>query len=99
MSIKTKNICLIKKILRGVVDTHAHIPNMHRATLYHMLCILKVHFGTFSMVNLALKFTKSNLYTVLNAINHQTIHICICFINAHFQNCQLHHIMFVLRAV
>ena len=55
---KTKNICLIKKILRGVVDTHAHIPNMHRATLYHMLCILKVHFGAFSMVNLALKFTK-----------------------------------------
>ena len=52
------NICLIKKILRGVVDTHAHIPNMHRATLYHMLCILKLHFGAFSMVNLAFKFTK-----------------------------------------
>ena len=56
---KTKNICLINKILHGVVDTHAHIPNMHGATLYHiMLCILKVHFGAFSMVNLALKFTK-----------------------------------------
>ena len=37
---------------------HAHIPNMHHATLYHMLCILKVHFGAFSMVNLAWKFTK-----------------------------------------
>ena len=55
---KTKNICLIKKILCGVVDTHTHIPNMHRATSYHMLCILKVHFGAFSMVNLAWKFTK-----------------------------------------
>ena len=31
---------------------------MHRAILYHMLRILKVHFGEFSMVNLALKFTK-----------------------------------------
>ena len=51
---------LIKQILLGVVDTHAHIPNnMHGATLYHnMLCILKVHFGAFSMVNLAFKFTK-----------------------------------------
>ena len=46
---KTKIICLIKKILRGVVDMHAHVPNMHCATLYHMLCILKVHFGAFSM--------------------------------------------------
>ena len=55
---KTKNICLIKKILRGFVVTHAHIPNMHRATFYHMLCIFKVHFGAFSMVNLALKCTK-----------------------------------------
>ena len=55
---KTKNVCLIKKILRGVVDTHAHIPNMHRATLYHMLCILKVNFVAFSMVHLAFKFTK-----------------------------------------
>ena len=53
-----KNICLFKQILRGVVDTHAHIPNMYRVTLYHMLCILKVNFGAFSMVNLALKFTK-----------------------------------------
>ena len=58
MSIKQTNICLIKKIPRGFVDTHAHIPNMHRATLYHMLCILKVHFGALRMVNLALKFTK-----------------------------------------
>ena len=55
---KTKNICLIKQILCVVVDTHTLIPNMHRATLYHMLCILKVHFGSFSMVNLAFKFTK-----------------------------------------
>ena len=62
MSIK-KNVCLIKTILRGAVDTHAHIPNMHRATLYHMLRILKVHFGAFSMVNLALKFTKV-IYTL-----------------------------------
>ena len=37
---------------------NAHIANMHRATLYHMLYILKVHFGAFGMVNLALKFTK-----------------------------------------
>ena len=55
---KTKNICLIKTILCGAVDTHAHIQNMHRATLYHILCISEVHFGAFSMVNLALKFTK-----------------------------------------
>ena len=55
---KTINICLIKEILRGVVDTHAHIPNMYRATLYHMLCILKVHFGVFGMVNLAFKLFK-----------------------------------------
>ena len=55
---KTKHICVIKKIQRRVVDTHAHIQNMHRATLHHMLCILKVHFGAFNMVNLALKFTK-----------------------------------------
>ena len=49
---KTKNIYLIKKILRGVIDTHVLIPNMHRATFYHnfMLCILKVHFGAFSFV-------------------------------------------------
>ena len=58
MSIKQKQNSLIKKILRVVVDTYAHIPNMHRATLCHTLCILKVHFGAFSMVNLALKFTK-----------------------------------------
>ena len=57
-------VSLIKKIQRGVVDTHAHIPNTHRATLYHMLCILKVHFGAFSMVNLALKFTKKVIYTL-----------------------------------
>ena len=61
---KTKNICLIKKILHGVVDTHAHIPNMHRPTLYHMLCILKVHFGASSMVNLASKFTKKVIYSL-----------------------------------
>ena len=58
MSIKNKKYLFNQKILRGVVDTHAHIPNMHHATLYHMLCILKVHFGAFTMVNLALKFTK-----------------------------------------
>ena len=66
---KTKIICVIKKILGGVLDTHAHIPNMYRATLYRMLCILKVHFGAFSMVNLALKFTKKVIYTLLNPIN------------------------------
>ena len=54
---KTKNICLIKKILNEFVDTHADIPNMHRATFYQM-CIFEVHFGAFSMVNLALKCTK-----------------------------------------
>ena len=61
---KTKNICLNKKILREFVDTHAQIPNMHRATFYHMFCIFYVRFGAFSMVNLALKCTKSNLYTI-----------------------------------
>ena len=47
---KRKNI--VKKILRGVVDTNAHIPNMHRATLYHMLCILKVHFGAYGQLGI-----------------------------------------------
>ena len=55
---KTKNICLFTKILYEFVDTRAHIPNMHRATFYHMLCIFKDHFCAFSMVNLALKCTK-----------------------------------------
>ena len=59
-----KNVYKTKQILRGIVDTHAHIPNMHRATLYLMLCILKVHFGAFSMVNLAFKFTKKVMYTL-----------------------------------
>ena len=55
---KTKTIYLNKNILRTFVDTDAHIPNMHRATCYHMLCIFYVNFGAFSMVNLALKCTK-----------------------------------------
>ena len=58
-----KTICSIKKIIRTFVDAHAamhlaHIPNMHRATFYRMLCIFDVRFGAFSMVNLALKCTK-----------------------------------------
>ena len=55
---KTTKYLFDQNILRVVADTYEHISNMHRATLYHMLCILKVHFGAFSMVNLALKFTK-----------------------------------------
>ena len=38
--------------------TVAHIPNIHCATFYHMLCIFYIHFGGFSMVTLALKCTK-----------------------------------------
>ena len=69
---------------------HAHIPNnvMHHATLYHTY-IFYVHFGAFSMVNVALKSTKKGIYTLVNPINHQNI--CLCFINAHFKNCQLCH--------
>ena len=86
MSIKQKifDICLNKKITRAFVDTHIHIPNMHRATFDHMLCIFDDQFGAFSKVNLALKCTK-------NPINRQNIYIRMCFINAHFQNCQLYH--------
>ena len=37
----------------------SRIPNMHRATFYHiMLCIFHVHFGAFRMVKLALKCKK-----------------------------------------
>ena len=66
-------------MLLGVVDTHAHIPNMHRATLYHMLCILKVHFGAFGQLGIGIY--KKVIYTLLNPINHQTIYICMCFMN------------------
>ena len=53
-----KNLCLNNKIIRAFADTHIHIPNMYRHTCYHMLCICYVHFGAFSMVNLALQCTK-----------------------------------------
>ena len=55
---KTKTICFNKNIIHAFVEMHAHIPNMHRATFYHM-CIFYVHFGAFSMVNLALKCTQN----------------------------------------
>ena len=57
MSIKQK-LFIGRKNLRAFVDAHAHIPNKHRATFFRMLCIFYVHFGAFSMVNLALKCTK-----------------------------------------
>ena len=56
MSIKQKNICFNKNIIRAFVDTHIiHIPNIHRATFYHILCIFNDQFGAFSKVNLAKK--------------------------------------------
>ena len=58
MSIKER-ICLNNKILRTLVDAHADIPNMHRASLYHNMLrgFFNVHFGAFSMEKLALKCT------------------------------------------
>ena len=37
-NVRQKNICLNQKIIRAFVDTHMiHIPNMHRATFYHVV--------------------------------------------------------------
>ena len=89
-----------QKIIRKFVDAPAHIPNMHRATFYHMLCIFYVRFGAFSKVNLALKCTKKYfMHCVINhlcPINHQNIYICICFINAHLKNCRLRYESFAI---
>ena len=52
-----------------IVDAHAHFPNMHRATFYHnMLCILFVHFGTFSIVGIEM-YKNYYLYTVVNSMS------------------------------
>ena len=37
------------------------------------------------------------IYTLVNPINRQNIYICRCFINAHFQNCQLYHVCVTSR--
>ena len=49
---KTKIICVNKKIIRAFVDTHVHIPNMHRATFYHV-----VYFLLFILVHLVIWLT------------------------------------------
>ena len=63
-NVNKKNYLFEQKIPRTFADAHAmHTFQIICIVLLFIMCIFYVHFGAFSMVKLALKCTKSMVYS------------------------------------